>query len=99
MKKTKRRLLPLIFLITILLLTVIGGAVTANLSGRETPLNPDGYVYEVFRDDSGELWISDYFVDEIWRVNPTSGAYTIYSDLVGASDGRTGGDGLLWWTD
>ncbi|UCC52404.1 MAG: hypothetical protein JSV68_00270, partial [Anaerolineaceae bacterium] len=29
-------------------------------ANKEAPLNPDGRVYEMSRDDNGKLWITDY---------------------------------------
>ncbi len=82
-----------------LLLLVLNRAIAAGMAGKETPLNPEGQPFELFRDNQGELWISDFWAGEIWRVNPVSRDYTIYGGLEGASDGRTDSSGKLWWTD
>ena len=67
--------------------------------GHETPLNPNGQVHELYSSTNGELWISDYFAGEIWRVDPVSKTYTVYENLYGASDGQLDDSGTLWWSD
>ena len=98
--KAKSLLIPLILFIGIGLLSpLIRNAIAAGMTGKETPLDPDGQPYELFRDNQGKLWISDFWAGEIWRVNPVSREYTIFGGLEGASDGRVNSSGMLWWSD
>lgn len=62
----------------------------------EAPLNPNGEAYEINLDDSGKLWISDFSSQEIWGVDPVSGAYAVYSVSASPVDARQAG-GWLWW--
>ena len=92
----------IVFLVMSAALWLAAGILTLEAQqfpAREAALNPQGQAYELFLDGQGELWISDYFAGEIWRVNPTTKAYTVYENLAGASSGRLDGAGKLWWVD
>ena len=71
----------------------------ADLSVQETDLNPAGVAFELSLDSQGMLWISDWGAGEIRRVNPATGAYTIFQVGGGPSDARSDGEGLVWWAD
>ena len=90
---TKLTLLVVAGSILILLGLVITESLRAGMDAQEAALNPNGYVHELYRDPQGKLWISDYLVGEIWRVDPDTNAYTVYENLLGASDGRTDSGG------
>jgi sugar lactone lactonase YvrE len=77
----------------------LAGRAWASLWIRETPLSPDGNVYDLNLDSQGTLWISDSGAGEIRSFDPVTGAYTAY--LVGGtpSDARSDGAGAVWWAD
>ena len=89
----------IMLLLASLMVILLTNPLAAGTLGQEANLNPLGEVHELFRDDQGILWISDYLAAEIWRVDPAGGAYTIYGNLDGASDGRVDSNGHLWWSD
>ncbi len=93
-----KSLIALIGTATLLILVITQG-IADTPTMKETPLNENGLVYEMYRAGNGELWISDWLAGEIWRVNPTSNIYTVYEGLLGASDGRLDGNGGLWWSN
>ncbi len=100
MHSKRQRSTLVILLGTILLLILIFFQSPADTQTmQETPLNEKGLVHELFRAANGELWISDFLADEIWQVDPKSGSYTVYENMVGASDGRLDSKGQLWWSD
>ncbi len=90
------------FLIALFFACLFGSAVlkpiTAGMAAKEAALNPAGQVHELFRDEQGLLWASDYLAGEIWQIEPITGAYTVYEKLTGASDGRLDSSGHLWWS-
>lgn len=95
-----KSLLWAILLVMGLGLFAFTGALSAiEIPGKEAPLNPNGQVHELFRDGQGNLWISDYFAGEIWRVNSLTGQYTVYEGLDGASSAFTDNQGNLWWSE
>lgn len=65
----------------------------------ETSLNPFGEPFEINRDASGHLWVSDNRADEIWQLNPTTGVYTVYEGAANVTDARRDPSGDVWWTD
>jgi streptogramin lyase len=75
----------------------IAGA--SDITAQETDLNPDGEACEVNADAAGNLWISDYGTDQLWRVDPATDATTIYEDMTSAADARMDVSGDVWWTD
>jgi streptogramin lyase len=66
---------------------------------RETPLSPDGTVYDLNLDSQGTLWISDWGAGEIRSFDPATGAYTAYAVGGSPSDARSDGAGAVWWAD
>src|SRR4030042_1800127 len=99
-KKTNVRwilLLSVLLVGLVLSLTLIGTAM-ANLSAQEMPLNNLGVAYELHADTSNNLWITDYFAGQLWKVNAAGTIYTIYP--VGAtfpSDANPDASGNVWW--
>ncbi len=92
---------PLLVLIgaVLFLVLIFAQGIADTPANKEAPLNPDGLVYEMSRDDNGKLWITDYMENEIWKVDPATGNYTVYDGLYGASDGRLDSSGYLWWSN
>jgi len=90
-------------LIPLLLIIIASGGLAmagaSDITAQETDLNPAGEVYEMNPDAAGNLWISDYGANQIWRVDPTTDAYTIYEDMTSAADARMDVSGDVWWTD
>jgi len=82
----------------IALLGLMSGA-RADRSAQETGLDPAGMAFELSLDSQGMLWISDGSAGEIRRVNPATGACTIFEVGGGPSDARSDGQGLVWWAD
>ena len=80
MNKIKRS--RVIFFVTLIAILVISlgmfGKALANLPGNEMELNFNGIPYELHADASGNLWISDYWAGEIWKVNAGGTAYSVY---------------------
>ena len=87
MQSRRQLTVPFIFVGTLFLLILVFTQIMAAVQTMtETPLNEAGQVHEMFRAENGELWISDFLVDEIWQVDPSSGAYTVYENLAEAVD-------------
>jgi len=98
----RKRRLPFVLLILIAVLLIVVGLVrTAPGPVMELDLNQSelGLAFELFRDQNGHLWISEFGADEIWHVDPDIGNYTIYGNLTGASDAKVDGNGDLWWNN
>ncbi|MDX1616149.1 MAG: hypothetical protein R3300_17690 [Candidatus Promineifilaceae bacterium] len=98
-------LLPLLVGLTLSTALLLGAArarasqsAASQLPVEELALNPSGGVREVNGDADGGLWISDFDADEIWHVQPASGAYTVYQGLSAPTDARPDGSGSVWWT-
>ena len=58
-----------------------------------------GIVYEIHRDATGNLYMTDWGAGQIWRVDPTTGAYTRFSGLGAPNDGQPDSAGNIWYTD
>jgi streptogramin lyase len=70
----------------------------SSLALEEADLTAFGQVYEINRGADGQLYISDYGAQELWRVDPVTGAYTVYA--VGrVTDAKANGAGDMWWAD
>ena len=71
----------------VLLLVLVGAsnnltvAKADGITVREDSLAPTGIAYEINPDAHGNLWITDYGANQIWRVHPATGAVTVYSGL------------------
>lgn len=112
MNRSIRLTIPLIygFALTLILVAVARQAGAAYLAangdvpGQEAPLKADGLAYEVRRDSTGKLIVSDFGTGftgggEIWQIDPSTSVYTLYQNLDGPSDGRRDEAGNLWWAD
>ena len=85
-----------------LLLALFMVALTAQAgtpNAQEAPLNSGGRAFELNVDAQGQLWVSDLDANEIWQINPVSGAFTIYYSIPSPSDARRDEAGLIWWAD
>lgn len=91
-----RRILPVVALL--LLLALLASAATADLSVQEASLSAGGQVYEVNAGPNGLLYLSDLTSQEVWRVDPVTGAYTVYQG-VSPQDARADAGGVIWFTD
>lgn len=82
------------------LLLLIGTATVAavDLAVQEASLTPSGQAYEINRGPTGTLYVSDSQAGEIWRIDPTTGGYTVYQGIT-PQDAKPDGDGNIWWTD
>jgi streptogramin lyase len=96
-----RSIASLLLVSALLLLALLAFAVTigADLPAQEVALNEEGTVYEINPGPQGLLWISDYGAEEIWALDPASGAYTVFQDAGRVSDARRAADGSVWWVD
>lgn len=84
--------------LTAALTLALGGfaAYAASLVGSEASLSG----LNIFPDvnaGAGMLVVSGN--SEVWRIDPATGAYTVYSGLTGAIDGRPDAAGNLWVSD
>ncbi|MEA3336586.1 MAG: hypothetical protein U9R25_11795 [Chloroflexota bacterium] len=82
----------------LLLVALLATVAAADLSVQEANLTPGGLVYEVNRGPADMLYLSDPISREIWRVDPASGAYTVYQGIT-PQDARADASGNIWWTD
>ncbi|MDW8319023.1 MAG: hypothetical protein RMN53_14430 [Anaerolineae bacterium] len=89
-------------------LLAVGAATpaSANLGVGEATAGQSGSaLWEINRDASGTLYISDYMLPAILVVNPTTGAYTRYtfsltaSFVIAPGDAKPDSSGHLWWSD
>jgi streptogramin lyase len=83
--------------LTLILMISLAGASSPMV--LETNLAPSGVVYEINPDAQGNLWVTDNGANEIRRVNPATGVYTIYHDMSHANDARMDASGNVWWTN
>jgi streptogramin lyase len=97
----KLRLITPVLSSAFLLLALLGlfARARADLAALEASLNPEGRVYEVNLGAEGRLWISDSGAEEIWALDPATGAYTVYHGGGRVSDARQSADGSVWWVD
>lgn len=99
---TKKRLffvLIVVICLGALLVPLLSRTIEAAADAQEMALNPDGWVHELSRDADGNLWASDFLENQVWRINPADGKYTIYNDVIGATDAKIDSAGDLWWSD
>lgn len=71
----------------------------AGPTSQETGMNPAGQVFEINRDAAGNLWVSDSGAGEIRKVDPATGAYTVFQGLTDVIDARMDAAGNVWWSD
>ncbi len=66
---------------------------------QEDSLDPTGHAYEINPDTHGNLWITDYRANQIRKIQPATGAVTVYSGLANPSDARLDAAGMVWLTN
>jgi uncharacterized repeat protein (TIGR01451 family) len=97
------RTILLSIITSVLLVILLGFSVNAQTratgTAQEAALNPGGEAYEINLDASGYFWISDLNANEIWQVEPVSGAYTVYQNIEAPSDARSDPSGMVWWAN
>jgi sugar lactone lactonase YvrE len=87
------------FLFVILISVSAAAAVLAgDISVGERLLTSRGIAYGIAQDDAGKLYITDWKLGEVWRVDPVTGAYTLYSALGSTLDARPDRVGDVWLT-
>lgn len=104
-----KRILPV--LLGVFLIISFSIPALAALPVHEILLNQNGEAFEINSDDEGWLWISDWIVSEVWRVNPATGAHIIYKipgmyvdpgdptiTYGSPVDARKNGN-FFWWVD
>ncbi len=68
-------------------------------------ISPDSSLWELNRDASGTLYVSDYQLPAVVTVNPTTGSYTRYRfdpyalPFLTPSDAKPDSSGVIWWSD
>lgn len=82
-----------------LILSLQAAGPTAAAQPQEAPLNPLGWAFEINIAADGHLLISDYDAGEIWRVDPATATYTVFTGIETPSDARAGNTGSIWWAD
>ena len=87
-------------LLLVILLAVSAAAVVlaGDLSVGERLLTDRGIAYGISQDDTGRLFITDWKLGEVWRVDPATGAYTLFGGLGSTLDARPDDAGDIWLT-
>jgi streptogramin lyase len=89
----------IIAMITTLALALAGlGARAAGLAWSEAGLKAGGQPAEV-NAGAGFLVVSDGRANEVWRIDPVTGAYTVFSGLTGVIDARPDAAGNISVSD
>jgi streptogramin lyase len=91
LRRTSALAIAILFLVTSL-------AAAGEVPVEETSL-AQGIMYEIHDDVTGNLYITDWGAGQIWRVDPTTGAYTRFGGLGAPNDGQADGAGNIWYTD
>lgn len=92
------RLRSISLTLTILLLTMLSAS-AADIPVNDTPLEYAVLPYEVNRDATGKLYITDWGGGLIWRVeDPASGIYARFGIGGAPNDARPDGAGNIWFT-
>ena len=98
--KTKLLSISIVLGLAMVTLLLAGVASAANFRrSQEVDLTPDGYAYEVNPDAQDNLWVSEFHANQVWHINPATGAYTIYQGLKTVSDARMDANGDVWWSN
>jgi streptogramin lyase len=94
------RELRCLILMFVLVISVAAVAVVlaGDLAVGERSLTTRGIAYGIHQGTFGNLFITDWKMGEVWRVNPSSGAYTLYSGLGNTLDARPDSAGDIWLT-
>jgi len=85
-------------LIILILLTTAASVWAENLPVAEQPLTSRGIAYGIKSDAFGNLFITDWKLGEVWRVNPSTGAYTLFSSVGSTLDAQPDPAGDIWLT-
>ena len=94
----KQRLTTFLFLLTMLALSCAVAYAAGEFEQAE--LTSFGEVYEINRDGDGNLYISDSFAGEIWRLDPDDSSYALYTvTTLGVQDAQADSSGRIWFTD
>ena len=83
----------------LVLVFVLLGFVPVVQGVREADLDFYGAAYEVNRDISGNLYVSDPGAQKIWKINPSSGNYVTYSFSQSVRDAQIDNSNRIWWTN
>ncbi len=83
----------------LLSLLVLRESAQAALLAQETSLTASVTPTDLNIDSQNVLWVSDADAGQIRSVNPSGGAYTIYTVGGSPSDARSDGAGTVWWAD
>ena len=92
------RVIISIFILVLLTTTVVNSSAVA-VSVDEQSLNPSGSAYEIHAGSDGYLWVTDYWVGEIWKMDPAGGAPVIYDVGGYPADAQPDNLGGVWWVD
>lgn len=95
----RHRQVALIVAMALLFVAVAATAQAITLPYQEAGLHPGTPDIEIeVNAAAGKLYVSDHAADEIWVVDPGSGAYTLY-DVDSPSDAKPDAQGDIWWTN
>jgi len=97
--KIARLALPVALGLLLLAGTLAGLAQAASGQSRETILPGASHPEEIHLGSDGNVWISDYGAGHVYKINPSTGAFTRYDGLSGAVDAQLGPGGYVWWLD
>lgn len=75
------------------------GFAAIQAGAEEASLPAAQKIYEINTDAQGKLYISDQYAGEIWRVDPATQAYTVYTAGSTVIDARPDNANRLWWSD
>lgn len=89
---------PRVAVLALLLLIGAASVTAVGLVVQEANLAPGGQAYEINRSLTGTLYVSDNQANEIWRIDPISGAYTVYQGIT-PQDAKPDANGDIWWAD
>jgi streptogramin lyase len=87
-----------LFLVIVISVTAAAVVLAGDLSVGERSLTSRGVAYGIAQDDAGRLFITDWKLGEVWRADPVTGAYTLFSGLGGTLDARPDQVGDIWLT-
>lgn len=84
--------------VILILLTTTLGVIAEDISVGEQLLTDRGIAYGISHDASGKLYITDWKLGEVWRVDPGNGSYTLYRGLGSTLDSQPDPEGNIWLT-
>lgn len=96
--RTHIRLVAVTLIVVVALALVGSAASAAGPPWSEAGLKAGGLLAEV-NAGAGLLVVSDSRANEVWRIDPLTGAYTVYGGLTGVIDARPDAAGHIWVTD